>query len=144
MTLQMIQNATYQLCSTDIFLDVMSAKEMVEYSPPPLTLTPLTITPITPITSITPPSPVFIEPSEPPSDEVGHGYGYVFGGYSYGGYGGYSIIWDYYSDRHDSYGHNKFMNNKSTDPKNHKNQNYHMRRQRRLKQPGGSSCDQRR
>ena len=53
----------------------------------------------------------------------------------------FQIMYRCLEDKHNHYGHNKFMSNKSSYPKN---QNYHMRRQRRLKQPGGSSCDQRR
>jgi len=79
-----------------------------------------------------PPSPVFKVPSDPPEDLV-FNYNLYYNLYYY------SSIWMYYPIP------NRYSQ-KHTPPKNIKikNTNQHLRKMGRLKQPGGSSCNQRR
>jgi len=118
MALQLIKNTDANTCTTDSFLDSLYALEHVDESTPR-----------------PPPSPVFRAPSEPyPHFAVYNPF----------------IMWDYYY-----YGERMFCKvmylsyNRSYETyqfsKHHyKNKNKYFRKQRRIHQPGGSSCDQRR
>lgn len=120
MALQFIKNTDANTCSTDSFLDSLYAMEHVdESSPRP------------------PPSPVFRAPGEP---------------YQQPHFAVYNpfIFWDYlyYDERirvvmYLSY--NRSYETYYQFSKHHyKNKNKYFRKQRRIHQPGGSSCDQRR
>ena len=130
MSLHLIQNATSQLCSSDIFLDMISSYEEEEHNEPDPPSRSVRVQRRRRSQSPSPPpSPVFKPRSEPYQDIV----------YDMNWTPSYYYIWVFYDGS--MYGHEKYMTNKSRINKNH---NYHMRRSRRLKQPGGASCNQRR
>ena len=114
MALQLIKNTDANTCSTDSFLDSLYAMERVDESSPRL-----------------PPSPVFRAPNEP---------------YPHFAVYNLFIFWDYYY----YYGEKMYPSyNRSYETyqfsKHHcKNKNKYFRKQRRIHQPGGASCDQRR
>ena len=115
MSLQFINNTDANTCSTDAFLDSLISLEYVdESSPRP------------------PPSPVFRAPSEPnPYFVFYHPYFFI------GGPVMYMRRFPYLSEtRRDEY--YQFSKNY------YKNKNKYFRKQRKIHQPGGSSCDQRR
>ena len=120
MALQLIQNTDTNTCSTDGFLDSLVSLvslEHVDESGPRLPL-----------------SPVFRDPSEPyPHYDV---FTYYYRYYYYYGEMMSSKV-RYLSCTH-SYESYQFSKNY------YKNKNKYFRKQRRIHQPGGASCDQRR
>ena len=120
MALQLINNTDANTCSTDAFLDSLISIEHVDESSPR-----------------SPPSPVFGTPSEPNPH-------FVF-------YHPFAIWNSYIIDEMQLYCKVMYIPGihiceyyHYSQKTNFKNQNKHFRKMGRLKQPGGSSCDQRR
>lgn len=115
MALQLIKNTDANTCSTDSFLNSLCALEHVDESSPRLPQ---------------PPSPVFRAPSEPYLHFVVYNL----------------IIWDYYFSEM-IFSKNMYLCNRGYyqfSKHYYKNKNKYFRKQRRIHQPGGASCDQRR